>query len=175
MKVLPKFMLLPFLAKKPIWLSISVPAIVTVPLVVDFIELCYILFWMFTVDLITGIFASYCLWKKTPRTKDKWFFGKGEGFSSKKAKGSFIKALVYIGLPYLIMKFQILLSLKNVKYETFSDSEFELASLAVIAFCLVEGFSIFHENLPKCGFNIWTSFKKMIGFYKEVKTEFKDE
>jgi phage-related holin len=73
------------------------------------------------------------------------------------------------------MQFQIILAIKNIKYQSFSDSEFELSSICVIFFCLIEGFSIFHENLPKCGFNIWEEIKKMIGFYKKVKTEFKEE
>ena len=168
-------MLLPFLMKKPIWLAIAVPTIAIVPTVVDFIRICYILFWMFMIDFITGVGASYCEWKRLPEKEDKWFFGKGEGFSSKKAKSLGLKAIVYIGLPVLILQFQIILGIKNIKYETLSDSEFELASLSVIFFCLIEGFSIFHENLPKCGFNIWSKIKEMIGFYKKVKTEFKDE
>jgi hypothetical protein len=61
--------------------------------------------------------------------------------------------------------------LKNFRYENFSHAEFELATIALIVFCLNEGFSIFHENLPKCGFNLWHRIKKMIGFYKEVKKE----
>ena len=61
--------------------------------------------------------------------------------------------------------------LKNFKYESFSDAEFELATIALIVFCLTEGFSIFHENLPKCGFNLWHQIKKMIGFVKEAKKE----
>ena len=62
-------------------------------------------------------------------------------------------------------------ALKNFKYESFSDAEFELATIALIVFCLTEGFSIFHENLPKCGFNLWHQIKKMIGFVKEAKKE----
>jgi hypothetical protein len=171
MKILPNFMLLPFLIKKPIWLVITVPAIAIVPTVVDFIRLCYILFWMFIIDFITGVGASYCEWKRLPEKEDKWFFGKGEGFSSKKAKSLGLKAIVYIGLPLLILEFQIILGIKNIKYETFSDSEFELASIFVIFFCLIEGFSIFNENLPKCGFNIFSKIKEIIGFYKKVKKE----
>ena len=174
MKIIPQLSFLSLMIKKPTWLALTLPTLAAIPIIVDFISLCWVLFWMFVADLVTGIFASYCNWKKSDNS-DKWFFGKGEGFSSKKAKGSVLKALAYIGLPYLIIKFQILLGLKNFKYETFSDLEFELASIVVIFFCLIEGFSIFHENLPKCGFNIWTSIKKMIGFYKEVKTELKDE
>jgi len=172
MNTLPNFMFLSFLHKKPLWFAITIPTVSAIPMVVDFIALCYILLIMFFLDLITGILGSYFEWKKS-NSNDLWFFGKGEGFSSRKAKGSIIKALTYIGLPYLIMQFQTILAIKNVKYETFSDSEFELASVCVILFCLIEGFSIFHENLPKCGFNIWDHVKKLIDFYKKVKTEIK--
>lgn len=173
MQTSPHFEFIKVIVEKPLLLMPTVPIIVATPLVVDFIGLCHVLFWMFIIDLITGIFASYFDWKKTNST-DKWFFGKGEGFSSKKAKSSAVKALVYVGLPYLLIQFQKMLLIKNFKYERFSDAEFEMASVAVILFCLIEGFSIFHENLPKCGFNIWTSVKKIIGFYKKVKTELKD-
>ena len=122
-------------------------------------------------DLITGLLASYFDWKKKPEKKDRWFFGKGEGFSSDKAKKLGVKLGVYLIVPLALIKIQKILLIKNFKYESFSEAEFELATIVVIIFCLIEGFSIFHENLPKCGFNLWKSIKKMIGFYKEIKEE----
>jgi len=149
---------------------LAVPVVVTVPLVVDFEAMGWILFWMFIGDLISGLMASYFIWKKSDH-KERWFFGKGEGFSSDKAKKMGVKAMVYLAVPLLLIKLQSVLFLKNFKYERISDAEFELATASLFVFSLIEGFSIFHENLPKCGFNLWQRIKKMIGFYKEVKNE----
>jgi len=167
----PKFTLLVVFIKKPLTLLATVPAIVAVNIVVDFEAVGWILIWLFTADLVTGLLASYFVWKKSKDKKERWFFGNGEGFSSDKFKKMIFKAMAYIGLPLLLIRLQQVLMLKNFKYERFSDAEFEWATIAVIIFCLNEGFSIFHENLPKCGFNLWKSIKKMIGFYKEAKNE----
>jgi hypothetical protein len=170
----PKFSLLNIFIEKPLVMLSTIPAIVVVNVVVDFKSVAYILFWMFLSDLVTGLFASYFEWKKSLTRKEKWFFGKGEGFSSDKFKKMIFKAIAYIGLTLLLIKFQKALMLKNFRYESFSHAEFELATIALIVFCLNEGFSIFHENLPKCGFNLWHRIKKIIGFYKEVKKEIND-
>lgn len=170
---LPKFTLLSLFLKKPILLLVSVPAIAAVNVVVSFEAVAWVLTIMCIADLITGLLASYYIWKKSS-PKERWFFGKGEGFSSDKFKKMFFKLICYLAIPLLFVKFQQILMLKNFRYESFSDAEFELATIALIVFCLNEGFSIFHENLPKCGFNLWQSIKKMIGFYKEAKKEITD-
>ncbi len=174
---LPKFTLLSLFIKKPMLIIASAPAIVAFSKVVSYGEV-WIIFTFFIVgDLLSGLGASYCEWKAKPDRKDRWFFGKGgknEGFSSDKAKKMGIKLLVYLVVPQAIVSIQKTLLLKNFKYATISDAEFELATIAVLLFCAIEGFSIFHENLPKCGFNLWQSIKKMILFYKEAKKEITD-
>lgn len=169
---MPKFPLLEVFFEKPILaLGAITPAVaVSVSNVVSFEGVAWTCFWMFFADLITGLLASYFEWRDSEH-KDKWFFGKGEGFSSDKFKKMIFKGIAYLLLPFLLIRFQSLLKIKTFKYETLSDAEFELATIFVILFCLNEGFSIFHENLPKCGFNLWASVKKMIGFYKEAKKE----
>ena len=167
---LPKLTLLSLFIKKPFLILTVVPAIAAVTIVVSFEAVAWILVVMFIADLVTGLLASYYVWKKSS-PKEKWFFGKGEGFSSDKFKKMFFKLICYLSIPLLFIRFQRILMLKNFKYESFSDAEFELATIALIVFCLTEGFSIFHENLPKCGFNLWHQIKKMIGFYKEAKKE----
>lgn len=167
---LPKFTLVPLLIKKPMLLVTVVPVIAVAKLVVSFESMGWFLFLMFIGDLGSGLLASYCEWRKSDH-KERWFFGKGEGFSSDKAKKMGIKALVYLGVPLMLIQLQKVLFLKNFKYERVSDAEFELATISLIVFCLIEGFSIFHENLPKCGFDLWDKFKKIIGVFKEVKKE----
>jgi len=167
---LPKFTLLSLFIKKPILLLVSVPAIAAVSQVVSYEGVWFIFCWFFIGDLLTGLLASFYEWKKSDH-KERWFFGKGEGFSSDKAKKMGIKLAVYLLVPQLLVNLQKTLLLKNFKYSTISDAEFELATIVVLFFCAIEGFSIFHENLPKCGFDLWKSIKKMIGFYKEAKKE----
>jgi hypothetical protein len=168
---LPKFTLLTIFIKKPLLVIAGIPAIVAVSQVVSY-EGVWVIFTCFIIgDLLSGLGASYCQWKAKPNRKEHWFFGKGEGFSSDKAKKMGIKLLVYLIVPQLIVNIQKTLLLKNFKYSTISDAEFELATIVVLFFCAVEGFSIVHENLPKCGIDLWGSLKKMIGFIKEVKSE----
>lgn len=167
---LPKFTLLSLLIKKPILLLITVPAIAAVSQVVSYEGVWYFLKWFFIADLITGLFASYFEWRKSNH-KERWFFGKGEGFSSNKAKMFGVKAIVYLNVPDMLIKLQKTLMLKNFKYSSISNAEFELATIVVLVFCAIEGFSIVHENLPKCGLDFWGAIKKMIGFVKEAKKE----
>lgn len=167
---LPKFTLLSLFIKKPALPLATAPAILAGSLVVSY-KGVWLLFTCFIVaDLLTGLAASYSDWRKTDH-KDRWFFGKGEGFNSDKAKKMGIKLLVYLLVPELVVRLQTTLMLKNFKYSRISDAEFELATCVVLFFCAIEGFSIFHENLPKCGFDLWKNIKKMIGFYKEAKKE----
>lgn len=170
---LPKFSLLATLVEKPVLLIGAIP-VIAVSKVVSYEGVWCLLIWFFLSDLVTGILASYYEWKESDH-KERWFFGKGEGFSSDKAKKMGVKLVVYLAVPQMLISLQKTLLIKNFKYSIISDAEFELATIAVLLFCLIEGFSIFHENLPKCGFDLWKSIKSMIGFYKEIKKEIKDE
>ena len=167
---MPKLTFFGLMLKKPFLLLVAVPTAIVSANIISFQKVAWLLFWLFIFDFITGVYASYLEWKKSDKA-DKWFFGKGEGFSSVKAKGSGLKALIYIALPYFLLQFQHILSLKNLKYEKFSDSEFGISTACLLVLCLFEGFSIFHENLPKCGFNLWENIKRIFNFAKEVKKE----
>lgn len=166
---IPKFSLFVLFIKKPITIIAAVPAIAVVP-VINLYDAAFMLFILFLIDLFTGLLASWFTWRKSDH-KEKWFFGKGEGFSSDKFKKCFLKAIVYAGTPLVIQKFQQTFMIKNLRYESISDAEIGIATFLIVIFCLNEGYSIFHENLPKCGFNLWERIKKMIGFYKEAKKE----
>jgi len=171
---IPKLTLLAIFVKKPATFVAVLPATIAVSTVVSYDAVWTLFWWFFIGDLISGLGGSYCEWKKSNH-KERWFFGKGEGFSSDKAKKMGVKLIVYLLVPQLLINLQTTLHLKNFKYARISDAEFELATCVVLFFCLIEGFSIFHENLPKCGFDLWKSVKKMIGFYKEIKNEIKEE
>lgn len=163
--IIPKFTFL----TNPTTLILAVPTVAIIP-VVDLMSAVTILFWLFITDLITGVLASYFDWKKSA-PKDKWFFGKGEGFSSDKFKKCFVKAIVYAGAPLVINKFQTVFMIKNFKYESVSNAEIGIATFLILIFCLNEGYSIFHENLPRCGINIFDIIKKVVGVYKDTKKD----
>ena len=170
--IFPKFTFLGDLITNPKMAIITIPTTATLSvLVVDFYSVATLLVFAFIADFVTGITASYFIWKENPNRKEKWFFGKGEGFSSDKFKKMFVKLIVYLMTPMAVIKFQESFHIKRFKYEVLSAAEFDIATFILLIFIANEGFSIFHENLPKCGFNLWKSFKKMIGFYKEVKKE----
>lgn len=164
---IPKFSFFASVFNYPLIMLSTVPAVI-VAKVVSFESMIYILGWFVLGDLVSGLCAAYFDWKKSNHT-EKWFFGNGEGFSSDKFKKMFVKIMVYLAVPFLLVKTQHILMIKNFKYEKISDAEFQYATIAVIIFCLNEGFSIFHENLPRCGFNLWQSIKRMFTFYKKVK------
>lgn len=154
--------------------AIPTTAILSVK-VVDIDSVYNLLWWFFGADFATGLWGSYCVWRKLPERKEKWFFGKGEGFSSDKFKKMFVKLIVYLVTPIAIINFQETFHLKRMKYEVLSTAEIDVATFLLLIFILNEGFSIVHENLPKCGYNLWNRLKKIIGFYKEVKNEIKSE
>lgn len=148
--------------------TISGTIAVPISKIVDFKLAFHVLFWFFLADLISGIFASYFEWKKTPNTKDKWFFGKGEGFSSDKFKKMFVKIIFYIGIPLMIVRFQQVFFFKTVKFSSITDAELDYATCSICIFIFIESFSIFQENLPKCGINILSIVKKVLGLKKEI-------
>lgn len=167
----PKFTLFVELLNKPLAGAVALTSTAVAVQVVSFWGAVNILTILFVADLFTGTLASYFTWKAKSNRKDKWFFGKGEGFSSDKFKKMFVKLMVYLGTPIVINKFQNIFLIKNLKYSTISEAEIELTTFVVLIFCLNELYSIFNENLPKCGFNIFDKIKKMIGTYKDIKEQ----
>ena len=170
---MPNFSLLTLFVKKPfLALATVVPTMSLAP-VVDLWGAVEILVYFFIGDFFSGLLASYFEWKKSDR-KDRWFFGKGEGYSSDKFKKMFVKLIIYLGSPLVVNKFQEVYALKNLKYSSISESELSIATAMILLFCLNEGYSIFHENLPKCGFNLFEIIKRIIGLKKQLKNDLND-
>lgn len=61
-----------------------------------------------------------------------------------------------------------------MRYEPISEAEIDLATFFILLFILNEGYSIFHENLPKCGINIWDSLRKFMKVVKTLKSDFNE-
>jgi phage-related holin len=167
---MPKFQLLYLLIQKPI-LNIALIPLAVATNIVDFQSIVKILIYLFLIDLFTGIMASYFEWKKLPSKKDKWFFGTGEGFSSDKFKKCFVKLIIYFSAPLVMREFQNAFFIKNFKYEIISTASIDITTILVFVFCLNELYSIFNENLPKCGFNIFETIKNIVKIYKSTKKE----
>lgn len=167
---MPKFALLAKLTNNALIFFTAVPAAVVAVKVVDFWSSVTALVVMFIADFATGLMASYFDWKKSA-VKDKWFFGRGEGFSSDKFKKMFAKLIIYLGTPLAVHKFQSTYMIRNFRYETISEAEFGIATFLILIFCANEGYSIFHENLPRCGINVFNLFKRVFSLYKSTKKE----
>lgn len=167
----PKFSLIAEFINHPFIGMLAVTPTIVITPVVDFTKAFVILAFLFCSDFVTGILGSYFTWKEKEDKTDTWFFGKGEGFSSDKFKKTFIKGSVYLGFPLLVNKFQEIFLMKNLKLSWLTDAELNLATFFILVFCAIEGYSIFHENLPKCGFNLFKFIKNILGLYKEIKTD----
>lgn len=167
--LLPNFSFLIGFFEKPIVLITTVVPVALTSKVIDIYEAATILTALFIGDFATGLLASYFEWKKKKVKKDKYFFGKGEGFSSDKFKKMFVKGMVYLGFPMFLIKFQQIFQIRTFSIESVSEAELDLVTIIILIFCLNELFSIFRENLPRCGFDIVDRIKKMIGVYKEIK------
>jgi phage-related holin len=156
----------------PVALVTVVPNIVIAP-IVDFYSVVEILVWLFIADLATGLSASYFEWKKNA-SKGKFFFGGVDGFSSDKFKKCFLKGIIYGGFPLIVLKFQQIFLLKSISISSLTDSQIDITTVCLLVFCANETFSIFWENLPKCGLNIPKKLKEFIVGVKDVANEIKD-
>lgn len=169
---LPKFPLMALFVKKPIAVVSAVPVLALAP-VVDLFDVVWILIWLFIVDFVSGVTASYFEWKKEA-PEGKYFFGQSQGFSSDKFKKCFVKGIVYAGFPIIVLKFQQIFMLKNISVKAITDSQIDVTTVFLLLFCANEIFSIFWENLPKCGVNIPKGIKNLFVGVKEITKETKD-
>ncbi|MFH6944622.1 phage holin family protein [Flavobacterium sp. FlaQc-50] len=169
----PKFSLMVLFFKKPVVIFTAVPVIALSP-VVDFYDVVWILVWLFTADLFSGLSASYFEWKKTA-PDGKYFFGQSQGFSSDKFKKCFVKGIVYAGFPILVLKFQQTFMLKNISVKSVTDAQIDITTVFLLLFCANEIFSIFWENLPKCGLNIPKGIRNLFVGVKDIAKETKKE
>ncbi len=146
----------------------------TIPIVhvVDLVKVVYILIALWVVDLGTGLLASYFEWVKIAK-KGTYFFGVSGGFSSDKFKKSFVKGIIYAAFPLIVLKFQQTFLIKNISLSQISDSQIDITTVCLLIFCANEIFSIFWENLPKCGLNIPQAIKNLIVGVKNIKDEIK--
>lgn len=157
---------------KPVVLLTVVPNI-AIAQTVNLESVVWILVWLFIADLFSGLSASYFEWKKTA-PKNSFFVGHNEGFSSDKFKKCFVKGIVYGGFPLIVLKFQEAFLIKNIKFSAVTNSEIDVTTICILVFCANELFSIFWENLPKCGLDLPKGIRNLITGIKGINNEIKE-
>lgn len=171
---LPKFSLIALFFTNPIAAIGTTAPIIAISPVVNLYDVVWILKWLFIADFFSGLSASYFEWKKTV-PKGKYFFGQTKGFSSDKFKKCFVKGIVYAGFPIIVLKFQQTFMIKNISVKSVTDAQIDLTTVFLLLFCANEIFSIFWENLPKCGLNIPKGIKNLFIGVKDIAKESKPE
>jgi len=157
---------------KPFAYMAVIPSIPIAPKV-DLYSVVWLLVYLFIADFISGLLGSYFSWKNNPE-RGVSFFGCDKGFSSDKFKKCFLKGIVYGGFPIIILKFQQIFLLKNITFSSLTDSQIDVTTMFLLVFCANEFFSIFWENLPKCGLNIPKGIKNLIVGVKDVTNDEKE-
>jgi phage-related holin len=153
---------------------ITVLPVIPIVNVVDLVKVVHILIALWIIDLGTGLIASYFSWLKNA-PKGKYFFSVSGsisgGFSSDKFKKSFVKGIIYAAFPLIVLKFQQTFLIKNISFKQITDSQVDITTICILIFCANEIFSIFWENLPKCGVNIPKTIKNLILGVKDISKE----
>ncbi len=140
----------------------------------------YLLFGVFIIDFLTGIYASYIETKKeasllkgTVSIKVKLGIFK-DTIKSEKLRKSGVKAIVYLLLVLLSYAVEKIASIRPFSFESVSTVSYTFSTLAA-GFCFaIEVWSIFLENLPRAGFDIVKTFTSAFNKAKEIKNDISD-
>ena len=144
--------------KKP---TVLVPAIGMVSFSSCQMGLFFLLMLM-TADFITGVLASWYLWKDSKIQSNFWKYG----FSSAKIRLSIVKSVTYFLFILLSYGIEIIFRIRSFGSNSYTDHEITLTLIAIAIACAIEFYSIFFENLPKAGFDLE---KKMKAIYVKIK------
>lgn len=141
----------------------------------------FLLLLVTVIDFLTGIYSAYLevkqkanLIKGTITIKVKFgiFI---EAIESEKLRKSAAKTVVYLLLVILSYVIEKIAVIKPFNFKSISDVEYTLSTLSA-GFCIaVELWSIFMENLPKCGFDIVKTFTKAFTKAKQIKKDLTEE
>lgn len=152
--------------KKP---AVAVPAVSLVTLSSCQLGMILLLGLM-TVDFVTGVLASWNLWKDSKIQSNFWKYG----FSSQKIRLSVAKSVTYFLFILSSYGIEILFRIKSFGKNNYSDHEITLTLVAIAIACAIEFYSIFFENLPKAGFDIEKKVKVIFVKIKKAVTSVKD-
>lgn len=117
-------------------------------------------------DFITGVLASWFLWKDSKIESNFWKYG----FSSLRIRMSIVKSVTYFLFIICSYGIEIIFRIKSFGTNAYTDHEVTVTLFTVAIACAIEFYSIFFENLPKAGFDI---SEKVTAIYKLVKNAVK--
>lgn len=127
----------------------------------------FLLLGLMAVDFITGVLASWNIWKNSKIESNFWKYG----FSSSRIRLSIAKSVTYFLFILCSYSIEVIFRIKSFGSNNYTDHELTLSLLAIAVACSIEFYSIFFENLPKAGFDIWGYFKKITAKIKSgIKT-----
>ena len=130
----------------------------------------FLLLILMAVDFMTGVLASWSFWKASKIESSFWKYG----FSSSKVRLSIAKSVTYFLFIILSFGIEIMFRIKSFGSNSYTDHEITLTLIAIALSCAIEFYSIFFENLPKAGFDIWEKFKAITDKIKTGITTVKD-
>ncbi|AZA90914.1 Holin family [Chryseobacterium nakagawai] len=126
-----------------------------------------LLIGLMAADFITGVLASWNMWKNSKIESNFWKYG----FSSSRIRLSIVKSVTYFLFILCTYGIEVIFRVKSFGKNGYTDHELTLSLFAVAIACSIEFYSIFFENLPKAGFDIWSYFKKITAKIKSgIKT-----
>ena len=153
------------LVTKPLFIAITVPT-VALTVISDSTQAIYYLLGALAVDFITGVGASYWVEKEiNPVVKLRSII------KSEKLRKSMIKTAAYAMIVIAIFKLEKLLLLKPIQFQSFSDAHFTFTFISIGLCISIELWSIFMENLPKCGFDLISRLRNIFTGVKKIKNE----
>ncbi|AKK73771.1 hypothetical protein OK18_15205 [Chryseobacterium gallinarum] len=130
----------------------------------------FLLLGLMTVDFITGVLASWNMWKNSKIQSNFWRYG----FSSSRIRLSIIKSVTYFFFIICSYGIEVIFRIKSFGSNNYTDHDLTLSLVSIAIACAVEFYSIFFENLPRAGFDIWSYFKKITAKIKSGITTIKD-
>lgn len=143
-------------------LVLAVPT-VTISTTIDPQKAMLLLLYLFALDFITGILASYILWKKT-KSKERLI-------SSEKLRLSGVKLFTYCSCILTVYAVEMIFFERKFVFEIISNKEFTITSVAIAFFCAIEFYSIVFENIKKCGFDVFAKFSQLISIFKKTQSK----
>ncbi len=130
----------------------------------------FLLLVLMAIDFATGVLASWNIWHNSKIESNFWKYG----FSSSRVRLSLVKSVTYFLFIICSYGIEIIFRVKSFGVSSYSDHEITLTLIAIALSCAIEVYSIFFENLPKAGFDIWDKLKMIAIKIKDGVTTVKD-
>lgn len=144
------------------------PLAAALPLIVDVKLAIAILLIVMIFDFITGVIASIIEKKKAEKENPE--LSLKNWMSSDKLKKSGGKFFLYASTILLAFLLEKVFFIKSFS-TGFTDAQLTLTVSVVLWWIAVELYSIFKENLPRAGFDVFDKISKIIKLIKSTKNQ----